>query len=100
MKVKEIHGWGTDPDLTPFTGEEEVWVEMIPTYLDDGDCDCSAHNMRVATYHTIYQNYGPWGMPPVVCIGDAGWHVAGMHRMEAAFLAGIAFIPAFIIQQD
>lgn len=105
MKVKEIHGWGTDSDLAQFTGEERVTVEMIATYLDDGGCDCIGHHTRVSTYELLYREYGPWAMPPVVYVdgyGDEDYdgHIGGLHRMEAAFHAGLTSIPAFIIMKD
>jgi hypothetical protein len=95
MKVSDLPGWGTDYDLHALCADWPVHVEMID--VDVSKINGHGDRETIRYYARIYQEHGPWGMPPVVCMGDAGWRIAGLHRMCAAHLAGLTQVPAFIV---
>lgn len=94
MQVSDIHGWDEDPDLAQLPAWLNVTVEMMDVHFDltvVGDIN------KAERYAEIYRQFGPWGLPPVVCVGDTGWQIAGAHRMYGAYLAKIKQIPTFIV---
>ena len=97
MKVSDIPGWGVDPDLAQLSPDAEVHVELIDTYANDGDRISDFDKLE--RYVDLYDSFGAWALPPVVCLGDGGWQIAGAHRMEAAYRAGLKQIPSFIVHQ-
>lgn len=98
MKASDIHGWGTDPDLEHLDPENRVHMAMMPVHAPDWDpalFDDSED--RIARYAEVYQQHGPTGMPPVVCVGSTARQIAGMHRAYAAYVAGLSEIPAYVV---
>lgn len=95
MTASDINGWDVDPDLEQLHPDWPVRVEMINTYRDEDDV--APDLGKVMRYEALYREHGAWALPPVVCIGDSGWQIAGAHRMEAAWRAGLTRIPAFIV---
>lgn len=99
MKVSDIHGWGTDADLMQLVADQPVRIEMINVYAPDTPI-YELDDARIGTMRDLYRQYGPWALPPVVCLGDAGWQIAGLHRMWAAYHAGLEQLPAFIVGDE
>lgn len=97
MKTSDIHGWGVDPDLAQVHPDWSVRMEMINVYEPDVPAD-ELDDGRIEAMRALYAQYGPWALPPVVCIGDGDWQIAGLHRMWAAHRAGITHVPSFIVQ--
>ena len=95
MKAADLPGWGVDPDLAHLKPDWAVHVEMIDTFPDDDDA--VTDRAKLARYEDLYRTHGAWALPPVVCLDDGGWQIAGAHRMEAAFRVGIKRIPSFIV---
>lgn len=98
MKVSDIHGWGSDPDLDYLDPIKRVHMEMMPVRSPDWDPTYSSDSVnRIAQYADVYRQHGPHGMPAVVCIGDVKHQIAGMHRAYAAHVAGLSEIPAYVV---
>lgn len=95
MKAADIHGYGEDPDLRSVPADAPVTVEMIDVH--DVDEEIAFERDYVKAYAENYTYYGPWALPPVVCIGGGDRLIGGAHRMAAAHRAGLKKIPAFII---
>lgn len=94
MTASDLPGWGVDPDLAQLRPDWPVYVQLINTY-HDGDYITDAD--KVKRYEALYREHGAWALPPVVCLDDGGWQIAGAHRMEAAYRAGLVWVPAFIV---
>lgn len=96
MQVSDIPDWDKDPDLSQFPAWLRVTVEMMDVY---DASDIIVDPEKAKRYAEIYKQRGAWGMPPVICIGDPGWHIGGAHRMHGAHLAGLKKIPTFVIHK-
>lgn len=96
VNVSDIHGWGEDPDLMGLKSDWPVEIQMVKVYELEEEYVYSLANAE--RYAALYRIHGPWALPPIVCIADSEWQIAGAHRMRAAFLAGLTHIPAFIVQ--
>lgn len=98
MKVSDIHEWGTDPDLEHLDPAKRVHMTMMPVHAPDWEPSHSSDSVdRITRYAEVYRQYGPTGMPPVVCMGSTACQIAGMHRAYAAYVAGLTEIPAYVV---
>lgn len=98
MKVSDIHGWGTDPDLENLDSTWRVRMALMPVHAPDWNPAHAEHSVgRIEQYAEIYRKHGPNGMPPVVCLGSVDAQIAGMHRAYAAYVAGLTHIPAYVV---
>lgn len=98
LHVRDIHGYGEDPDLAELDPHTPVTVRLIDVYLPEPETYGEGEGIDELV--EIYTKHGPWALPPVVCLGDAGWQIAGLHRMWAAHIAGLKRVPAFIVHPD
>ena len=93
LRVRHLPGYGVDPDLAAFDGDLSVTLATIEPYVDDLTHDVD----KARSFEAMYRAHGPWALPPVLCVGDVNWQVGGGHRVEAAYRAGLPWIPAFVI---